>query len=109
MGLSRGEFLSRIGMLKEIDPLTTLAYRFSEALEAEKPKQGAGGAAPWHVSFHGSQFPGDNPRACPRRALYTMMDIPRGGFSRKSRMYDGCGQGSGDSACAALARGRHAR
>ena len=85
MGLSRGEFLSRVGMLKEIDPLTTLAYRFAEQLEAEKPQQGAGGGSPWHVSFHGSQFPGDNPRACARRAVYTMMDLPRGSFKRRNR------------------------
>ena len=72
-------------MLREIDPLTTLAYRFAEKLEAEKPNQGAGGGAPWHVSFHGSQFPGDDSKACGRKAIYTMMDIPRGGFSRRSR------------------------
>ena len=85
MGLSRGEFLSRIGMLKEIDPLTTMAYRFAEKVEAEVPHQGAGGGSPWHVSFHGSQFPGDDPKACGRRAIYQMMDLPRSGFSRKSR------------------------
>lgn len=79
-------------MLKEIDPLTTLAYRFAEKLEAEKPHQGAGGGSPWHVSFHGSQFPGDNPRACARRAIYTMMDLPRSQFSRKSRMYMDAGK-----------------
>ena len=92
MGLSRGEFLSRIGMLREIEPLTQAAYKFSELLEAEKPNQGAGGGAPWHVSFHGSSFPGDNPKACARRAVYTMMDLPRGGFSRKSRMYMDAGK-----------------
>jgi hypothetical protein len=54
-------------------------------LEAEKPNVGHSRDAPWHVSFHGSQFPGDNPRACARRAIYTMMDIPRGKFSRHSR------------------------
>jgi hypothetical protein len=85
MGLSRGEFLSRIGMLKEIDPLTTLAYKHAERLEREMPNKGAGANALWHVSFHGSSFPGDNPKACGRRAIYTMLDLPRGGFSRKSR------------------------
>ena len=85
MGLSRGEFLSRVGMLKEIDPLTTMAYRFAEQLEAEKPNWGHGASAPWHVSFHGSSFPGDDPKACPRKAVYTLMDLPRGKFSRKSR------------------------
>lgn len=85
MGLSRGEFLSRVGMLKEIDPLTTMAYKHAEQLEREQPNKGAGGGSLWHVSFHGSQFPGDDPKACGRRAIYTMMDLPRKGFSRKSR------------------------
>lgn len=30
----------------------------------------------WHVSFHGSQFPGDDPMACARKSLYRMMDFP---------------------------------
>jgi hypothetical protein len=85
MGLSRGEFLSRIGQLREIDPLTTLAYRHAEDLEREQPNKGAGATDVWHVSFHGSSFPGDNPKACGRKAIYTLMDLPRGRFSRKSR------------------------
>jgi hypothetical protein len=68
-----------------VEPLTAAAYRFAEQLEAEKPRQGHQHDAPWHVSFHGSSFPGDYERACPRQALYTMMDISRGAFSRRSR------------------------
>src|SRR4051812_9227654 len=78
MGISRGEFFGRIGMLREVDPLTNAAYRFAEKLELEAPRKGHQHDAPWHVSFHGSQFPGDNPKACGRRAIYTMLDIPRG-------------------------------
>ena len=85
MGLSRGEFYSRIGMLREVEPLTAAAYRFSEQLESELPDKGHDRDAPWHVSFHGSSFPGDNPRACPRKAIYTMADLPRGKFSRAGR------------------------
>jgi len=92
VGLSRGEFFSRIGLLREIDPLTSAAYRFSEKLEAEKPHKGAQASAPWHVSFHGSQFPGDDPKACGRRAIYTMLDLPRGGFSRQSRQFMDAGK-----------------
>jgi len=85
VGLSRGEFFSRIGMLKEIDPLTNAAYKFAEKLELEAPRKGHQHDAPWHVAFHGSQFPGDDPRACGRRAIYTLMDIPRSAFSRAGR------------------------
>ena len=47
--------------LKEIDPLTTMAYRHAEQLELEKPNQGSGGGSLWHVSFHGSSFPALRP------------------------------------------------
>ena len=92
MGLSRGEFLGRIGMLREIDPLTSAAYKFAEKLEAEAPRKGHQHDAPWHVAFHGSSFPGDDPKACGRRAIYTMLDIPRGGFSRRSRQFMDAGK-----------------
>jgi len=72
-------------LLREIDPLTSQAYKFAEELEAELPRQGHSHDAPWHVSFHGSEFPGDDPKACGRRAIYTMLDIPRGMFPRWSR------------------------
>jgi hypothetical protein len=33
----------------------------------------------WHTSFHASEFPGDDPMSCARKALYTMMDVPSSG------------------------------
>jgi len=77
MGISRGELFARLGLLQEVEPLTDLAYRFSEQQQAAQSDQGAAAADPWHVSFHGSQFPGDAERACPRALLYRMLDIPR--------------------------------
>lgn len=77
MGLTRAEFYSRIGLFREIDPLTDAAYKFVALLAAEKPRHGHSHEAPWHVAFHGSEFPGDYESACGRRALYTMMDFPR--------------------------------
>jgi hypothetical protein len=85
MSLTRREFYSRIGLLRKIDPLTSSAYQFSEWLEQQKPNVGAGVDTPWHLSFHGSSFPGTDPYACGRKALYSMMDIPRAPFSRTSR------------------------
>jgi hypothetical protein len=85
MGLSRQEAWSRWGLIREIEPLTQAAYDFYERLEAEKPNIGDAADTEWHLSFHGSSFPGDNPYACGRRALYTMMDIPRGGMTRRLR------------------------
>lgn len=77
MGLSRGEFFARIGLLSEVDPLTDLAYRFAEQRDAMLSDQGAAASHKWHVSFHGSQFPGNDPRACGRESLYRMIDTPR--------------------------------
>jgi len=77
VGLSRGEFFARIGLLREIDPLLDLAFRFEEQVNAGKSDKGAAAEHDWHVSFHGSQFPGDDPKACGRQALYRMLDMPR--------------------------------
>ena len=85
MGLSRGEFFGRVGLLQEVDPITNAAYKFIEMLEAAKPNVGHGRNQAWHTSFHGSAFPGNDPYACGRKALYGLMDIPRQPFSRQSR------------------------
>lgn len=82
MALSRAEFFARVGLLKEIDPLTESAYSFIADQESKKSDQGASVADKWHVSFHGSQFPGDDPYACGRKAIYRMMDVGRGSTSR---------------------------
>ena len=85
MGLSRAEAYTRWGIIREIEPLTESAYNFFEWIEQQKPNIGEAVDTPWHVSFHGSQFPGDDPYACPRASLYRMMDIPRMPPSRQLR------------------------
>jgi hypothetical protein len=77
MGLTRGEFWSRIGLAREIDPLVTASYKFGAIMRQLQSDQGEDHADPWHLSFHGSQFPGDNPHACGRQSLYRMMDFAR--------------------------------
>lgn len=77
MGLTRAEFWSRIGLAREIDPLVTASYKFGALMAQLRSDQGEDHADPWHLSFHGSQFPGDNPNACGRLALYRMMDFAR--------------------------------
>ena len=77
MGLTRAEFFSRIGLRREIDPLVTASYKFGAIMRQLRSDQGEDHADPWHLSFHGSQFPGDNPNACSRLALYRMMDFAR--------------------------------
>lgn len=77
IGYTRREFYSRIGLVRNVEPLVQSAYEFGQWLKQGVPDQGAAADDKWHVSFHGSQFPGDDPRACGRRAIYTMMSIPR--------------------------------
>ena len=85
--LSRQEFFTRLQIIRTVEPVTYAAYK-----EVEDTLWHAGGddsphGHPWHVSFHGSQFPGDNSMACPRQALYRMMDFPKqSAFSRRSRV-----------------------
>lgn len=85
MGLTRGEAWSRWGLIREIEPLTQAAYEFYEWLEQQKSSIGDAAEHEWHLSFHGSQFPGDNEFACARKAIYTMMDLPRAPMSRRLR------------------------
>lgn len=75
--LSRREFYVRTGNLREVEPLTQQAYEFGQWVASQKPNIGSAAQHHWHVSFHGSQFPGNDEHACGRRAIYTMMDIPR--------------------------------
>jgi hypothetical protein len=52
------------------------------------PHEGA-----WHESFHASSFPGDDPLACPRKALYTLMDFAsQEPFSGRTRQFFGLGK-----------------
>lgn len=39
----------------------------------------------WGTSFHASSFPGDQEKACPRAAMYGMMEIPKSAFTRSGR------------------------
>ena len=88
MGLTRTEFLSRLQMIRIMEPLA------GEALEAREDQAHRGKldedsphGRPWHTSFHASSFPGGSKLACPRKALYTLMDIPQDEpFSPKSRL-----------------------
>lgn len=74
--LTRLELLTRMQLLPVIDPITDEAYKAVEEEKWRKQTDDSPHGHPWHVSFHGSQFPGDDPLACPRESLYRMMDFP---------------------------------
>jgi CRISPR/Cas system-associated exonuclease Cas4 (RecB family) len=78
--------LTRLQIQRTIDPLVSAAYK---KVEEEVWRSGDGNSPhgnPWHVSFHASQFPGDDPMACGRQAMYRMMDLPKAEpFNRRAR------------------------
>jgi hypothetical protein len=86
MGLTRLEFASRLQITRFMDSVVEDAMKVREEkafAEGEDDPHGR----PWHTSFHASSFPGDYKLACPRKALYTLLDIPRDEpFSPKSRL-----------------------
>jgi hypothetical protein len=77
--LSRREFFSRLQLLQVVSPLADSSYERVMRREWRDKLNDSPHGHPWHVSFHASQFPGDDPFACPRQAMYRMMDLPSGG------------------------------
>lgn len=87
-GYTRGEFYARVNnILDNVDPIVTEAYNFVESLESKQQEQGHDAELKWHMSFHGSAFPGDNPLGCGRFNLYRMIDLPRGAFPRRAMQF----------------------
>lgn len=92
--LTRNEFFSRLQLIRTIDPVTERAFKESEEAQWRNQEDDSPHGNPWHVSFHASQFPGDDPKACPRQALYRMMDLPAAEpFTRKGRTVMDAGKG----------------
>lgn len=77
MPVSRFQLFAELGLLKVVEPTTQAAYNkvTEEQWRSEFTESPHG--TPWHTSFHASQFPGGDDRACARKSLYTLMNIPR--------------------------------
>lgn len=73
MGLSRLELFARMGKVQVVEPLIVEAHR--EAEDRIWRGQNIGHGEPWHLSNHVSQMPGDDPRYCPRKAVYGLADF----------------------------------
>lgn len=83
--LSRSELLTRMQILRPLDDLTNHVWKAVEEKRWREQSDDSPHGDPWHVSFHASKFPGDNPGACPRAALYGLMDFVREAGDRKAR------------------------
>jgi len=76
--LSRRELFSRLQLIRELEPIVDDAYKQVLRRRWRDQTHDSPHGHPWHVSFHASQFPGDDSMACARQALYRMMDLPAG-------------------------------
>jgi hypothetical protein len=74
--LTRAEFFTRLQLIRTLEPTVDKAFRISEERILREQLGDDPHGHLWHVSFHGSQFPGNNPMACSRQSLYRMMDFP---------------------------------
>lgn len=77
--LSRKELLSRLQIIQTLEPIIEKTYERVLRRAWRDQLDDSPHGHPWHVSFHASQFPGDDPQACGRESLYRMMDVPSGG------------------------------
>lgn len=76
--LTRAEFFTRLQLIRMVEPIVDEAFRISEEKTLREQLDDDPHGHLWHVSFHASQFPGNNPMACARQSLYRMMDFPPG-------------------------------
>ena len=83
--LTRNELWNRLQLVRVLDPVTDAAYKHVEEIKHREQLDDDPHGHPWHVSFHASRFPGDEATACPRAALYGLMDFAREASDRKAR------------------------
>lgn len=76
-GLTRAELLSRTGNNRIVEPTIVDSFKWYEDREWREDRGNSPHGWPWHTSFHASSFPGNDERACGRKAIYTLMNIPR--------------------------------
>jgi hypothetical protein len=74
---SRQEVFAKLGITKPIaEPLLDAAFELEEEQIWREDLQSSPHGEHWHLSFHVSSFPGDDHKACGRKALYSLMNIP---------------------------------
>lgn len=76
MGITRAALFAKLGVIRVIEPMTLQAYEDHEREIWEKDLENSPHGEAWHTSFHASRFPGDDPMACGRAAVYGLMNIP---------------------------------
>lgn len=80
--MSRAEAYKKLGLDTKselIKPILDQAYKNEEEQIWKEDLFSSPHGNHWSTSFHASQFPGDEETACPRKALYGLMNIPSPG------------------------------
>lgn len=67
----------KAGVIRIIDRITAKVYSDLEEKIWREDLENSPHGQPWHTSFHASSFPGDDPIACGRKAIYGLMNVPR--------------------------------
>lgn len=76
MSITRQQLFATLGLIQVVEPLTERAYREAEQRIWELDLENSPHGQPWHTSFHASSAPGDDPSACGRKAVYSLLNIP---------------------------------
>lgn len=74
---TRQELFAKLGVTKPVvTPILDAAFENEEYQIWKEDLMSSPHGQHWHLSFHASSFPGDNPKACGRQAIYSLMNIP---------------------------------
>lgn len=74
---SRAQLFGKLGVLKPtVKPILDHIYKVEEDAIWRKDLFSSPHGQKWHTSFHASSFPGDDYKACGRKAIYELMNIP---------------------------------
>jgi hypothetical protein len=76
MGLSRIALWNEISGVSIVEPILITAYQREEERAWREGLGDSPHGSPWFTSFHASKFPGDDPYACARAAVYGLMGLP---------------------------------
>lgn len=76
LSVSRTQLFVQAGVIKIVEPLTDRVYKEIEKKTWLEDLESSPHGELWHTSFHASQFPGDDPHACGRKAVYSLLNVP---------------------------------
>lgn len=74
--MSRLSFYNSLGHVSVVEPLLNNAYSAEEDEIWRTGSEDSPHGFPWHSSFHASEFPGADPYACGRKAVYGLLGPP---------------------------------